>query len=87
MLENRLPQNILYRKKRGFSIPLAVWLRGELKDFAEEALFSNKAESHSYFNPEYIKGLWKRHLSGRQDYAYPLWGLMMFELWQQRFLN
>lgn len=87
MLEGRLPQNILYRKKQGFSIPLAVWLRGRMKDFVEKTLFTNKAGSHPYFNSEYIKDLWKSHLSGRQDNAYPLWGLMMFQLWQQQFLN
>ena len=87
MLEDRLPQNILYRKKQGFSIPLAVWLKGEMKDFVEETLFSNKAESNSYFNSEYIRGLWQGHSSGRQDYAYPLWGLMMFELWQRQYLK
>lgn len=87
MLEGRLPQNILYRKKQGFSIPLASWLRGQMKDFAEETLFMNEAGSHPYFNSEYIKDLWKSHLSGRQDNAYPLWGLMMFQLWQQQFLN
>jgi asparagine synthase (glutamine-hydrolysing) len=87
MLKDRLPQNILYRKKQGFSIPLASWLRGDLKDFVEETLFFNKAGSNPYFNSEYINDLWRSHLSGRQDYAYPLWGLMMFELWQRRFLH
>ena len=84
--ENRLPGNILYRKKQGFSIPLAGWLRGELKEFARETLLSPGARINNYFNPGYIRDLWKRHLRGRQDYAYPLWGLMMFELWQQKFL-
>ena len=35
----------------------------------------------------YIKDLWDKHQSGKQDYAYPLWGLVMFELWQQKFLK
>jgi asparagine synthase (glutamine-hydrolysing) len=87
MLEDRLPQNILYRKKQGFSIPLASWLRNEMRDFTGETLFSPNNGLNFYFNPEYIKGIWMKHLSGRQDYAYPVWGLMMFELWHQKFLR
>lgn len=85
-MKDRLPEKILYRKKQGFSIPLASWLRGEMKEFASETLFSSNNLLKNYFNSGYIKKIWRRHLSGRQDYAYPLWGLMMFELWQQRFL-
>ena len=85
--ESRLPKDILYRKKQGFSIPLASWLRGELKNFAYETLFSTRSGLDAYFDIGYIKNLWKRHQGGRQDYAYPLWGLMMFELWRQKFLG
>jgi asparagine synthase (glutamine-hydrolysing) len=87
MMESRLPRDILYRKKQGFSIPLAGWLRGELTEFARETLFSSEAGLNDYFDTGYIRNLWKRHLSGRQDYAYPLWGLMMFELWRRKFLG
>jgi asparagine synthase (glutamine-hydrolysing) len=87
MLEDRLPKDILYRKKQGFSIPLASWMRNELKDFAQETLFSSNNGLKCFFNLKYIEDLWRRHLSGRQDYAYPLWGLMMFEFWQQKFLK
>jgi asparagine synthase (glutamine-hydrolysing) len=86
MLEDRLPPNILYRKKQGFSIPLASWLRKEMKGFVEETLFSTQNGLSTFFNPKYIEGMWRSHL-GRQDYAYPLWGVMMFSLWQQKFLR
>lgn len=84
--QDRLPYDVLYRKKQGFSIPLASWLRGELKEFARDILFSSSTVLNDYFYPEYINRLWNRHLSGRQDFAYPLWGLMMFALWHNRFL-
>ncbi|MDY6971976.1 MAG: asparagine synthase (glutamine-hydrolyzing) [Thermodesulfobacteriota bacterium] len=84
--ENRLPGSILYRKKQGFSIPLAAWLRDELKELARDTLLSPGARINDYFAPGYIRDLWKGHLKGRQDYAYPLWALMMFELWQHKFL-
>ena len=87
MLEDRLPQNILYRRKQGFSIPLASWLRNEMRGFVEETLFSSQNGLSSFFNLQYIKDLWRRHLNGRQDYAYPLWGVMMFSLWKRKFLD
>ena len=87
MLEDRLPPNILYRRKQGFSIPLASWLRNEMKGFVEETLFPTQNGLSTFFNPKYIEGMWRSHLSGRQDYAYPLWGLIMFSLWERRFLD
>jgi asparagine synthase (glutamine-hydrolysing) len=87
MLEDRLPKNILYRKKQGFSIPLASWLRNELKGFVEETLFLSQNGLSSFFNLKYIEDLWRKHLSGRQNYAYPLWGVMMFSLWKRKFLD
>lgn len=85
--ENRLPNDILYRKKQGFCIPLAEWLRIDLRDFANEILFSAGSGLKDYFNMKYIKSLWGSHLSGKQDYSAPLWGLIMFELWRKKFYN
>lgn len=87
MNEKRLPADILYRKKQGFSIPLAAWMRGELKDFAADTLFSSDSCLSDYFHTGYIKTLWEKHQRGLQDYAAPLWGLMMFGLWQKQFMK
>lgn len=84
--ENRLSNDILYRKKQGFCIPLAEWLRIDLRDYANEILFSAGSGLKDYFNMKYIKSLWDSHLSGKQDYSAPLWGLIMFELWRKKFL-
>jgi asparagine synthase (glutamine-hydrolysing) len=86
-MEDRLPGEILYRRKQGFSIPLASWLRNELRGFAKETLFSSEARLNDYFISTYIKDIWRRHLGGIQDYSYPLWSLIMFELWHRRFLK
>jgi len=86
MNERVLPRDILCRKKQGFCVPLADWLRGELKDFITGTLFSTESGLGTYFNMDYVKDLWKKHLGGKQDYSAPLWGLMMFELWEKRFL-
>jgi asparagine synthase (glutamine-hydrolysing) len=86
MNEHRLPRHILHRGKQGFSVPLADWLRGDLKGFADDTLFSTSSNLSDYFNMAYVKDLWNRHQGGRQDYSAPLWALMMFGLWHQRFM-
>ena len=83
--EKRLPEKILYRKKQGFCIPLDSWLRMELRDVANEILFSAGSGLKDYFNMRYVKSLWDGHLSGKQNYSAPLWGLIMFELWRKKF--
>ena len=87
IFEDRLPKKILYRKKQGFCVPLAGWLRGGLKGFAETTLFSNEAKIYDYLSGQYVRKLWDGHQKGRQDYANPLWNLMMLELWHRRFLG
>ncbi len=86
MNEKRLDADILYRKKQGFSIPLAAWMRGELKAFAADTLFSSHSVLKDCFHMAYVKELWNRHQGGKQDFATPLWGLMMFGLWHREFV-
>ena len=86
-LENRLPENILYRGKQGFSIPVATWLRNELRDYAEDILFSDKAKRRDYFDYGYVEKIWNHHLKGFRDHSDQLWTLMMLELWHRSFMD
>jgi asparagine synthase (glutamine-hydrolysing) len=83
MNEDRLPADVLYRKKQGFSIPLASWLRGDLREYARETLFSPGAALADYFEGRTVRRLWEGHQSGREDNATPLWSLLMFGLWRR----
>ena len=83
MNEDRLPGEILYRKKQGFCVPLAVWLRGELRLLAQEAIFGSAADLGAWFDMKYVNELWDRHQSGRENNATPLWGLVMLGLWKK----
>jgi len=87
IMEDRLPKTILYRKKQGFSIPLATWLRGGLRGFSHDTLFSRESGLNEVFDMAYIKNLWNKHQNGKQDYGTSIWGLIMFELWRKRFLT
>lgn len=81
-----LPSDILYRKKMGFSVPLAQWLRTELKDTAEERLLNRSKGLNNYFKPEAIKQLWQQHQSGNYDHSTPLWSMLMFQMWWDRYM-
>ena len=81
-----LSPEILYRKKMGFSVPLAQWLRNELKDVAEEKLFQPESGLSNYFKPGEIKNIWLEHQQGNRDHSAALWSLLMFEFWWQEYI-
>jgi asparagine synthase (glutamine-hydrolysing) len=74
-----LPDDILYRSKRGFSIPLADWFRGPLKERVRQAVLSPILLDTGYFNQTYLQHLVDSHESGVKDYSVFLWSLLMFE--------
>ncbi len=81
-----LPADILYRKKMGFSVPLANWLRNELKATAEEKLLQTENGLSNYFKPQEIKNIWLEHQQGIRDHSAALWSLLMFEFWWQKYI-
>jgi asparagine synthase (glutamine-hydrolysing) len=83
-LEPLLPDEIIHGKKRGFSIPAAAWLRGELEPFARETLSPETIRRQGYLQPEAVTRLIDEHVSGREDLSRQLWGLLAFTLWHER---
>jgi asparagine synthase (glutamine-hydrolysing) len=78
-----VPREILRGKKRGFSIPAAAWLRGELEPFARETLSADTLRRQGYFRPEAVTALLDRHVAGKEDLSRQLWGLLAFTLWHE----
>ncbi|MDE2453514.1 MAG: amidotransferase 1, exosortase A system-associated [Burkholderiales bacterium] len=78
-LEPRLPDDVLYRPKMGFSVPLARWLRGPLRTRLREALLGGAITECGMFNPTVVRRLVDQHESGAQDHSTPLWALLMFD--------
>jgi asparagine synthase (glutamine-hydrolysing) len=78
-MEPYLPEDVLYRPKMGFSVPLARWFRGPLKRRVREAVLGERLASTGWFNTVYLQHLVEAHQSGARDYSAPLWTLLMFE--------
>jgi asparagine synthase (glutamine-hydrolysing) len=78
-LERVLPQEILTRAKKGFAVPVAEWLRGELKDFTQEAIFQRQ---DGVLNNAFLTRCWKQHQSMQRDWSALLWTVLMFQTWQ-----
>ena len=78
-LEPQLPNEVLYRPKMGFSVPLARWFRGPLKQRVRDAVLGERLASTGWFNRAYLRHLVDAHQSGASDYSSPLWTLVMFE--------
>jgi asparagine synthase (glutamine-hydrolysing) len=79
-----LPRRIVYGRKRGFSIPAAAWLRGELEPFARDVLSPETLRRQAFFQPAAVTRLLDRHLAGKEDLSRQLWGLLAFTLWYER---
>ena len=78
-MEPYLPQDVLYRPKMGFSVPLARWFRGPLRQRVRDAILGDRLRATGWFNPVYLNHLVEAHQSGARDYSAPLWTLLMFE--------
>jgi asparagine synthase (glutamine-hydrolysing) len=85
--QKMLPPEIMYRKKMGFSVPLAEWLRGELKPFAETYFFTGNSGLSHFIKIEHLRKIWEDHQAGKRNYGTPLWCFLMFELWFRRFMS
>ena len=82
--EPLLPAEIVGGRKRGFSIPAAAWLRGELEPFARETLSPETLARQGFFRPAAVTRVLETHLARREDLSRQLWGLLAFTLWYER---
>lgn len=81
ILYKYVPKNLIERPKMGFGVPLDSWLRGPLKDWAENLLSEERLKREGFFAVEIIREKWTEHLSGKYNWSHHLWSILMFQLW------
>ena len=81
VLHRYVPRKLIDRPKQGFGIPLDAWLRGPLREWAEELLDEGRLRREGYLHPAPIREKWGEHLSGRRNWQHWLWNVLMFQSW------
>jgi asparagine synthase (glutamine-hydrolysing) len=81
VLYKYVPKELIDRPKAGFAIPIGQWLRGPLREWAEELINEKRLEVEGYFYSKPIREKWTQHLSGRYDHTPSLWTVLMFQSW------
>jgi asparagine synthase (glutamine-hydrolysing) len=83
LLDRRVPRDLFERPKTGFGIPVGAWLRGPLKDWADDLLSEASLAKDGLLDPKPIRLAWHEHLSGRRDWTQRLWIVLMFQAWRK----
>lgn len=82
-----VPNEILYREKQGFGMPINEWINAQLKDQMTEILSDKRTKERGYFRTKYIETLLEEHRTGRRDWSGALWNLWILELWHRKFVD
>ncbi len=84
VLKRYVPEELFERPKTGFGIPIGDWLRGPLRDWAENMLNEQSLKSGGFFHAGVVRKQWMEHLSGRRNHQHALWSVLMFQAWSQK---
>ncbi len=86
-LRGILPDEVLFREKMGFGVPLDYWFRNELKEMAFDTLLGQRAMERGYFNRDYVREILDDHVSRKWNWQYHIFNLLMLELWHREFID
>lgn len=83
LLYRHVPRELVDRPKAGFAIPVGVWLKGPLREWAEDLLSEQALGADGLFDSAVVRSRWQAHLAGREDATQPLWSVLMFQAWRR----
>jgi asparagine synthase (glutamine-hydrolysing) len=83
VLYQYVPRQMIERPKKGFGVPIDAWLRGPLRGWAESLLGERRLKDEGFFNPKPIRQKWQEHQTGKQNWQYHLWDILMFQAWHE----
>lgn len=85
ILYKYVPETLIERPKMGFAVPLDTWLRGPLQSWADALLAEDRLAREGFFDVAQVRKMWLEHLSGKRNWQYQLWDILMFQAWYQRY--
>jgi asparagine synthase (glutamine-hydrolysing) len=83
VLYRHVPRELIERPKQGFEVPIGIWLRGPLKDWAAALLDRGRLAREGFFDPVAVDRVWREHLSERWNHGLALWNVLMFQAWAE----
>jgi len=86
-LKGILPDEVIFRQKMGFGVPIDHWFRNDLREMAYDTLLSDRAVQRGYFKKEAVKKILDEHTSGKWNWHNHIWNLLMLELWHRMFID
>ena len=81
VLYKHVPKELIERPKAGFAIPIGQWIRGPLREWAEELIDKDRLKNEGYFDSDQVNKMWIRHLAGEYGFTTRLWAILMFQAW------
>ncbi len=81
LLGRHIPRALVERPKAGFQVPIGEWLKGPLRDWAEDLLEPSRLRSDGWFEADAVGSRWRGHLTGKRDSTAALWAILMFQAW------